>query len=210
VVDIDHGTSKSSSFTRSVKDVETAVKSPYDLIRRVFTFRLPAKVEAQKQTGLLNSEVVRFPMAAIPSWLDNRTRSSWPDPKLYRLPECRALLKAAGPGGGPLEPNRFRRVADGNESTWLWEVQIRQLILAADGTKVSRALPGEAITPKYHVVIPKPRRRVAVAAVARTLHYPEGLIDPHVPVDRMVDYLPIRRDLRLIANYGRSSTRCSP
>ena len=34
VVDTDHGTSKSSSFTQSVKDVETGVKSPYDLIRQ--------------------------------------------------------------------------------------------------------------------------------------------------------------------------------
>ena len=34
VVDTDHRTSKSTSFTLCVKDVETGVKSPYDLIRQ--------------------------------------------------------------------------------------------------------------------------------------------------------------------------------
>jgi hypothetical protein len=207
VVDTDHGTAKSTSFTHGVKDVETVVNSPYDLIRRVFTFRLPAKVKGQTKTGLLDSEVVSFPMSALPAWLDNRTRGCWPDPKLYRLPECRALLKAAGPGGGLLEAIHFRRVADDNESTWPWEVQVRQLILAADGTKVPRAMHEAAIAPKYHVVIPKPRRRLVVSAVARTLHYPDGLIDPHVPVERVVEYLDIRRGRQLVASYGRFRAR---
>jgi hypothetical protein len=96
---------------------KTVVKSPYDLIRRVFTFRLPAKIKGWKKTGLLDSEVVNFPMATLPAWLDNRTRGCWPDPKLYRLPECRALLKAAGPGGGLLEAIYIRRVADGDEES---------------------------------------------------------------------------------------------
>jgi hypothetical protein len=52
-VDTDHGTSKSTSFTQlcCVKDVETGVKSPYDLIRRVFSFRLPATYKGSKKTG---------------------------------------------------------------------------------------------------------------------------------------------------------------
>ena len=84
---------------------------------------------------------------------------------------------------------------------------MRQLILATDGTKVPLALPDGALAPKYHVVIPRPRRRLVVSAVARTLHYPDGLIDPHTPIDRVVEYLDIRRGWRLIANYGRFRAR---
>jgi hypothetical protein len=42
-----------------------------------------------------------------------------------------------------------------------------------------------------------------VTEVARALHYPNWLIDPREPIDQVVEYLNIRRDYRLIANYGR-------
>jgi hypothetical protein len=46
-----------------------------------------------------------------------------------------------------------------------------------------------------------------VSAVAKTLHSPNWLIDPRVPVERVVEYLKIRRGHRLIANYGRFRTK---
>ena len=110
------------------------------------------------------------------AWLESRIRG-WPDSSLHRLPECRALLDAAGPGGGLLEAIHFRRVANDEEGA-PWEVQVRPLILATDGTKVPRALPDGALAPKYHVVIPRPRRRLVVSAVARTLRH------PRLPIDR--------------------------
>jgi hypothetical protein len=174
VVDTDHGTSKSSSFTQSVKDDETGVKSPYDLIRRVFSFRLPATYEGWKKTGqdkdTGQDAYVTFPMSAMTARLESRIRG-WPYSSLHRLPECRALLEAAGPGRGLLEATHFRRVTNDEEGA-PWEVQVRQLILATDGIKVPRALPDEALAPKYHVVIPRPRRRLVVSAVARTLRHP--------------------------------------
>jgi hypothetical protein len=118
------------------------------------------------------------------AWLESRIRG-WPDSSLHRLPECRALLEAAGPGGGLLEAIHFRRVANDEEGAPR-EVQVWQLDLATDGTKVPRALPERALAPKYHVVIPRPRRRLVVSAVARTLHYP-SLIDPHTPIDRSAE-----------------------
>jgi hypothetical protein len=140
-------------------------------------------------------------MNPITAWLESRIRG-WPDPGLYRLPECRALLKAAGPPGGLLEAIHFRRIGAGDDP-WHWEAQVRQLILAADGAKVPHALPEGSIAPRYHIVIPRPRRRLVASAVARTLHYPDGLIDPNVPVARVVEYLAVRKGYKLTASYGR-------
>jgi hypothetical protein len=80
-------------------------------------------------------------------------------------------LEAAGLGSGLLEAIHFRRIDD---EALPWEVQVRQLILAADGTKVPWS---KASISRYHFVISKPRRRAVVSAVARTLHYPNWLID---------------------------------
>jgi hypothetical protein len=203
-VDTDHGTSNSTSFTQSVKEVETGVKSPYDLIRRVFSFRLPATYKGSKKTG--QDAYVTLPVSAMTAWLESRIQG-WPYSSLHRLPEGRALLEAAGPGGGLLEAIHFRRVANDEEGA-PWEVQVRQLILATDGTKVPRALPEEALAPKDHVVIPRPCRRLVVSAVARTLHCPNGLIDPHTPIDRSAE-VASRVSLRCVSNSrrGRRSTR---
>jgi hypothetical protein len=200
VVDTDDRPEKSTSFTR---DIETAVKSPYDLIRRVFTFRVPAEHLVEKQTDLrFKGDRVVFKMPGILAWLRSRTQR-WPFPCLHRLPECRALLKSAGPGGGLLEALHFRRVASNDEAN-PWEVQIRQLILAADGDNVLKKMPTMMSKgPRRHIVFRKPRRRLVVAAVARTLHYPDFLIDPQLPIEHVVEYLNFRRGQRLVASYGR-------
>jgi hypothetical protein len=201
MVDVGHGPEKSASFTRSVKDAEIGVRSPYDLVRRVFTFRVATEHEARMPDLRYKGDCATVKMSGMRAWLQSRIQG-WPNPSLHRLPECRALLEAAGSGSGLLEAIHFRRITDDAEG-WPWEVQVRQLILAADGTKVPTALLEASIKPRYHRVIPKPRRRAVVSAVARTLHYPDGLIDPHVPVGRIVEYLDIRRGWRLIASYGR-------
>jgi hypothetical protein len=204
VVDIDHEPTKSSSFTHGVKDGETAVESPYDLIRRIFTYRIPVAYpifEDAWHKDERRPEYLKYHVRGITAWLDSRVRGR-PDRGLHRLPECRALLKAAGPNCGLLEAIHFRRVT-GDDDGWPWEVQVRQLILAADGTKVPVALPKGTIKPRHHKVYSKPRRRLVVREVAKALHYPNWLIDPRVPVAQVVEYLNFRRDYRLIANYGR-------
>jgi hypothetical protein len=90
-----------------------------------------------KDTG--QDAYVTFPRSAMTAWLESRIRG-WPYPKMHRLPECRALLEVAGPGGGLMEAIHFRRVANDEEGA-PWEVEVRQLILATDGTKVPRSLP---------------------------------------------------------------------
>jgi hypothetical protein len=77
-------------------------------------------------------------MHGLTAWLKSRVRG-WPYPKLHRLPECRELLKSAGPGDGLLEVIHFRRIADDdpdNKDALVWELQIRQPILAVDGSKL--------------------------------------------------------------------------
>jgi hypothetical protein len=202
LVDVDHGEpEKSLPFTRSVKGGETAVKSPYDLIRRVFTFRVPAIHKAAQLTGLRHKDdYATVTMSGILAWLQSRIQG-WPFPSLHRLPECRGLVEAAGPVGGLLEMVHFRRVAPDTEAA-PWEVQVRQLILAQDGAKVPTALHPASFEPKFHTVVHNPRRRYVVSAVAKTLHYPNWLIDPATPVDDVVEYLEVRGSRRLIANYG--------
>jgi len=171
VVDTDHEPSKSPSFTPRVKEDETRVKSPYDLIRRVFTYRVPTVHEVHAPTDRrFKGDTAVIKASGISAWLRSRTRGQ-PFPSLHRLPQCRALVEAARPGGGLPEAIHFRRVADDEEGA-PWEVQVRQLILATDGTKVPRAPPDGALAPKDHVVIPRPRRRLVVSAVARTLRHP--------------------------------------
>jgi hypothetical protein len=203
MVDIDHEPAKSTSFTHRVKDVERGAKSPYDLIRRAFTFHLPAVYRVQGAPGRFGYG--DFKMHGMSFFLKSRTQG-WPYPSMHRAVECRELLEPAGPVSGLLEAIHFRRVAD-DEAGEPWEVQVRQLILATDATKVPQAMPKESFPPYYHRVTSRPGRRAVVSAVAKTLHYPNWLIDPHVPVDRIVEYLAIRRDLRLIANYGRFRTK---
>ena len=107
VVDTDHEPSKSSSFTRSVKDVETRVKSPYDLIRRVFTYRVPTVHEVHALTDRrFKGDTAVIKASGLSAWLRSRTRGQ-PFPSLHRLPRCRALVEAAGPGGGLLEAIHF-------------------------------------------------------------------------------------------------------
>jgi hypothetical protein len=173
VVDTGGEMKKSSSFTRSVKGGETAVNSPYDLVRRVFTFRIPTSVEMEQagwHTEMGQPAHMAFYVSGIKAWIESRIRGQL-DPKLYRLPECRASLKAAGPGGGVLESLHFRRITEDGK-VWPWEVQIQHLILAVDGSKISDALPVAATMPKYHKVYPRPRRRLVVREVAKTLHHP--------------------------------------
>jgi hypothetical protein len=132
-----------------------------------------------------------------------------PFPGAHRLPECNALLKAAGPGGGILEAIYFWRVAGDGEAEYPWLAQVRQLIMAADADNVPRALPEGACGPQdCHFRILKPRRRFVVSAVARTLQYPGALLDyQNVPVEHVIEYLKIRHGLRLVANYGRFRAR---
>ena len=211
VVDTGAEGARSTSVTRGVTDVETSVKSPYDLVRRLFTFR-PPQIEAwpianvaimeNGRGRLLENTVVKW--SGLIACLESRVRGK-PNPQLHRQHECRALLKAAGPGGGMLETISYRRVDD---ETHPWEVQIHQLILAADGTKVPTQLhPMAMAKPRYHIVIPKPSRRVVVSAVARALRYPDGLIAPQVPIKDIVDYLDARQGRQLVASYGRFRAR---
>jgi hypothetical protein len=201
LVDVDHEPAESQAFTRSVKAGETTVKSPYDLIRRVFTFRVPAEHTVRYKTGLrYKDDYATVTMSGIVAWLQSRIQGQ-PFPSLHRLPECHGLLAAAGPGAGLLEMVHFRRVAADDEAA-PWEVQVRQLILAQDGAKVPTGLHPASFEPKSHVVIRNPRRRLVVSTVARTLHYPNWLIDPATPVDEVVEYLGIRGGRRLIVNYG--------
>jgi hypothetical protein len=112
VVDTDHEPAKSSSFTHSVKDGETAVDSPYDLVCRGFTYRVPVAFQMSKRGWHKDEgrpEYLNYHVRGITAWLESRVRGQ-PDPKLHRLPECRALLKAAGPNGGLLETIHFRRI----------------------------------------------------------------------------------------------------
>ena len=133
---------------------------------------------------LLENTVVKW--SGLIACLESRVRGK-PNPQLHRQHECRALLKAAGPGGGMLETISYRRVDD---ETHPWEVQIHQLILAADGTKVpTQPHPMAMAKPRYDIVIPKPSRCFVVSAVARALRYPDGLIAPQVPIKDIVDYL---------------------
>jgi hypothetical protein len=48
-----------------------------------------------------------------------------------------------------------------------------------------------------------------VAAVAQTLHYPDGLLDPKTPIADVVEYLGIRRNRPLVVSYGRFRARHS-
>jgi hypothetical protein len=204
MVDTDDGQVKSSSFTHSVKDGEIDAKSTYDLIRRTFTFHLPAELTVQEKTSL--ERHTSFPMHAMMAWLKSRIHGQ-PLPALHRLSECRGLLEAAGPNSGLLEAIHFRRIASDQESEYPWEVQVRQLIMAADSASVPRSLPNGICKPMCHISIPRPSRRVVVAAVAWALQYPKFLIDPHVPVENVIEYLKVRRGLRLVANYGRFRTK---
>jgi hypothetical protein len=201
VVDTGHETKKSSSFTRSVKDGEISSKSNYDLVRRFFTYQVPLTLEVKQKTGITGEDGVRYKMSGVLYWLRSRTQGQ-PDPAIHRQPECRALLKAAGPGGAVLETIHFRRVTGGPAGQY-WHVQVWQLILAADGTQVPVELPKGTVAPRNHKVFVKPKRRLVVSQVARALHYPNWLIDMRVPVEEVIEYLKIRREFRLIANYGR-------
>jgi len=193
MVDTDPEPAKSSSFTHSVKDGEPAVKSPYDLVRRVFTYRLrptyPIKIYGQ----------VGLEVPALPAWLDGRIRGH-PYPELYRLPEIRPLLTAAGPVAGLLEAIDIHPVVDPAAP---WEVQVRQLILASAGGQVPTSLPRAATAkPRHHIVIRRPSRRTVVSAVARTFRYPTWLLDPDQSVDDVITYLNAREGRRLVASYG--------
>jgi hypothetical protein len=199
LVDVEHEPGKSPSFTRSVKDGEIPVNSPYDLIRRSFSFRLPTVAEVGEKPGRYGRG--SFRLHAMRGWLESRIKGQ-PYPAVHRLPECRKILEAAEPTAGLLEAIHFRRIA-GDASAYPWEVTVRQLIMAADGTKVPRILPEGACRPMCHIVIAKPKRRVVVASVAWALHYPRWIVDMRVPVDQVAEYLKIRRGLRLVATYGR-------
>jgi hypothetical protein len=224
VVDTDSDMAKSKSFTRSVKDVETGVKSPYDLVRRVFTFRVPrslaypvggARIVLEDDVGRMLDKVkviadecdgrvqtvkqVVIKRSGLLAYLDSRIRGR-PDSRFHRLHECRKLLESAGPGGGMLEVVSFRHVDD---PAYPCEVQVHQLILAADGTKVPKQMHElSAPESRRHIVISKPGRRVVTAAVARALRYPQGLIDPKVPIEDVIAYLEARRGRRLVASFG--------
>jgi hypothetical protein len=197
---------KSASFIRSIKDVEVGSKSPYDLVRRIFTFRLPrsvpkpvrnVRITGDKSGQLISGTIQR---CGLSTFLDSRVRGA-PDARLHRLSESKALLKAAGPGGGMLEVIHFRCVDD---HAYPWEVQVHQVILAVDGANVPKKVHELARSnkPLLHVVIPRPKRRVVVSAVARALRYPDGLINPRVPVEDALAYLSIREGRRLVARYG--------
>ena len=182
-------------------------KSPFDLIRRVFTFYLTSTLEVRQATGITGEGGgVHYPMSSIRAWLESRVRG-WPFPAIHRTPECRALLAAAGPGGGLLEAVYFRRIGDDDPTNkaLVWEVQVRQLVLAVDADRVPRASPKGACGPRdHHIVIRRPRRRAIVSAVARTLHYPNDLIAlEKMSVEQVAEYLGIRRGFQLVATYGR-------
>ena len=201
-----HEPGKSTSLTHSVRDAEKRVRSPFDLIRRVFTFKVPEKYIVYSMhrwdSRTQKPDYAGAPMHGMRAWLESRI-SGRPDPMLHRVDDCNALLEAAGPGGGLLESISFWR--EPGDEKWPWRVQVRQLILAVDGNKVPRGLPPGSCGPKdHHVVIPKPRRRLVVAAVARTLQYPyTTLLDQQTPTADVVEYLDVRRKLRLVVNYGR-------
>ena len=204
MVDIGHEQKKSSSFTHSVKDGEPVAKSQFNLIQRIYTFQLPAIHRVPGPLGPTGHSDVT--MHGLTAWLKSRTRG-WPYPQLHRLPECRNILKAAGPGSGLLEAIHFRRIAADDhgqrETTPVWEVQIRQVILSNPGTMPPTPQFHSMVKPSYSFTIENPKRKRVVSAVARALHYPNDIIDLRVPVDRIVEYLNLRREFRLIATYGR-------
>jgi hypothetical protein len=206
-----HGPGESASLIRSIRDTERRVRSPYDLIRRLYTFYLPAEITVQRELGWGKHRFAGFPMSGIAAWLDSRAKG-WPFPAIHRVPECDALIEAAGPGGGLLEAIHFRRIADDDpeDKAAAWQVQVRQLILAPDAATVPDQLLAphkESVEPRIFKRFSKPRRRLVVSEVARTLRYPDGLIDPHVPVERAIEYLGIRKGRRLVESYGRFRVR---
>ena len=137
---------KSQSFIRSIKDGEKVTRSPYDLVYRVFSFVIPVHVpQTMPNVHVMEDGVIKPVPGAVVirdglrAWLDSRIHGK-PNPDIYRLFESRALLKAAGPLGGLLESIQYRRFDDSTGHSW-WEVQVHQLILAADGDKIPKGAP---------------------------------------------------------------------
>jgi hypothetical protein len=200
---------KSQSFIRSIKDGEKVVRSPYDLVYRVFSFVVPANApQTMPNVYVMEDNVVKPVPGAVVirdglrAWLDSRIHGK-PNPDIYRLFESRALLNAAGPLGGMLEAIQYRRFNDSAGYSW-WDVQVHQLILAADGDKIPKALhPYATSDPRLHRVMHKPNRRTLVKWLARTLRYPAYLIDLDVPLEHVIEHLEARRGRRLVATYGR-------
>jgi hypothetical protein len=209
-VDTGPSTEKSSSFTLRVKDDESIARSPYDLVYRVFTFDVPitiahpmsgvAVVEEGVLTAVPDAIVMRD---GLRTWLTSRLHGK-PDAEVYRLHECRALLKAAGPGGGMLETIQYRGLTSTIDGQSWWEVQVHQLILAADGDAVPAQLhPMATGKPKMHVVLRKPNRRILAKWLAKTLRYPKFFLLPDTPLAHVIECLEARRGRRLVASYGR-------
>jgi hypothetical protein len=209
MVDTGHEQGKSPSFTRSVKDVELGAKSPYDLIHRTYSYMVPVawKVNTQgwDEAGCEPARAT-YHMSGIVAWLKSRV-SGQPAPRLHRLPECRALLKAAGPNSGLLESVSFRRVAEDQPGGWSWEVQVQQLILTTvDCEEIFLRPPDGSFNHEFQKIA-KPGRNVVVKYVAEVLRYPRWLIDSRTPIERVVEYLSVRRGHRLTASYGRFRAR---
>ena len=103
-----------------------------------------------------------------------------------------------------LEAIHFRRIAEGGDAAALvWEVEVRQLIMATAGAKVLLERPEGCIKHHYQV-IQHPRRRFVVSQVARVLHYPNDLLNlKKTPIGWVIEYLRYRRRLKLVATYGR-------
>ena len=186
---------KSSSFTHGVKDGETDVNSPYDLVYRKFAFPLPAECAAEVYGQFIT-------INGLVAWLNSRQRGR-PDPMLHRLPECRALLEAAGPSGGLLESIQCYRINGPGADQSPWEVQIHQMILAVDGDKVPKQLyPTAMPESKQHIVLRKPNHRILAKWMGKTLRYPKFFLMPDTPIDHIIEYLDARRGRRLVASYG--------
>lgn len=206
-------TEKSPPFTLRVKDGETIARSPYDLVYRVFTFIVPLHVEQSVTNVMVIEDGVSklVPNAVIMKrglslWFDSRFYGR-PDARIHRLHECRAILKAAGPTGGMLESIRYQRIDDKTGQSW-WEVQVRQLILAADGDALSKQLNSQATGElKQHIVLHKPNRYILAKWMGKTLQYPRFILMPDTPIERVVEYLNVRRSRRLVASFGRFRIR---
>ena len=140
--------------------------------------------------------------SGLHAWLTSRLHGR-PDPDIYRRPESNALLRAAGPVGGMVEAISYRRYDEN-----LWEIQISQLLVAADGDEIPHYLhPLATGTARAHIVLRKPTRRVLAKYMGKVFRYPRFLLMPDTSIEEIIEYLDTRYGRRLVACYGKFRSR---
>jgi hypothetical protein len=171
-------------------DVPTPpTRSPYGLLERVQTFRIPATVE-------VTAYGMRVTRPALGVFLESRTTGK-PDAKLARAPELRWLLRRLGTGAGLIESIRYRPSGPGARP---WIVEVRQLALVPEGVKPPAFRPHRlARGPNFQRFFPAPRRKLVCGLVARTLRYMPDLLGD---VEVALAMLNAREGRRLVASFG--------